>query len=90
MHFQIVLFAVEPMAPWTFKILNAFMGFQVLAKVAYLAEGSVAVQVSTPMGFFFRVGHEMAVEFCNAVNNFVTLMTFFVFVCAFEDFVLFF
>ena len=62
-----------------------------LTKVADLAEGCVAVEVSTLMGFFFRVGHEMAVEFCNAVNYFVTLvMALFVLVSAFEDFVLFF
>ena len=66
------------------------MGFKMLAKVANLAEGSLAVFVGTWMRLLFRVSHEMTVELCNAVDHFVTLyVLIWVFVLALEYFILF-
>ena len=61
-----------------------------LAKVADLAEGSLAVFVGAWMRFLFRVSHEMTVELCNAVDHFVALiMAIWVLVLALEYFILF-
>jgi hypothetical protein len=67
------------------------MGLQMFPKVADLAEGGLAVAVSTLVGFFFCMGHQMTIELGDTVDHAITLLTAnFISKLAVKYFVLFF
>ena len=70
-----MFFAIGPTTTLTLEIFDAFMGFQMFAKVAQLTEGSLTVDQGTLMRLLLGMSHQMTVKLGDSMNDFVTFLS---------------
>ena len=86
-----MFFAIKSTTFFTGVFFDTVVRLNMHAKVAHLAEGSIAVVESATKWFLFGVRHHVAVEFRDAMDDFIARFIFvFIFVVTFENFMLLF